>query len=384
MRDPLRLTSVTGMGESRFRVEVVDDDVLVLDVAERLVHLIPGRDVDRWLAGRAAPPGHLPEGALAAVRASLQGRRVARRRVLLSGGALAACGIVTSRLPFAAAASSDLTITRSEGDVELAAISGGVTSASYLDTSAIADGTVQVLLRATRGGDGGADQPGSGGAGAYLAATIAGIPTGGRLYFKVGTGGLADGSDAYPARLHGGAGGTAPAVSWSGTSPFTFLAVAGAGGGAGGGDDGGDFGQDGGGGAAAGRGATTSSAGAAGTLPGGAYVRNAQAGYGPGSTGTPGSRFVGGSVGGIGGIPDQSNGDRLFGGGGGAGLYQGGGGHGESSEPDPAPGGGGGGGSTYLRTTEAGGLPHVTTSRVAAAGGPLAAGADLTVYYTPV
>ena len=38
-------------GDDRFRVEVLDDDVLVLDVQTNIVHRVPGAEVDRLLSG---------------------------------------------------------------------------------------------------------------------------------------------------------------------------------------------------------------------------------------------------------------------------------------------------------------------------------------------
>lgn len=378
MRDPMRLTSVTGVGESRFRVEVVDDDVLVLDVVERLIHRIPGSAVDDLLAGRpVASSGHLPEGAAEAVRAALGGRRVARRKVLMSGGALAAGGIVTLGLPFAAAAASRA-LNLSGTETELQAISGGTTNTTFLVGSAISGGTVQVLVRATRGGDGGSSQPGSGGDGAYIAATISSIPsTADRLYFRWGQGGYADDATNSIPSLYGGSGGSAGAVSWSAGGSFTYLAVAGGGGGAGGGASGGDFGQPGGGGAAGGGAGTASAVGQPGTSPGGNLQRAAYAG-GPPENGLPGNRNSHSSnSGGVGASHAQP---RRLGGGGGAGYYQGGGGYGESAA-DEGDGGGGGGGSTYFGTTATAGVPRVTSSRVFPFGNSLSQGVDITVYY---
>jgi hypothetical protein len=382
MREPLRLTSITGVGESRFRVEVVDDDVLVLDVVERLIHRIPGVEIDELLAGRPTPSlTHLPEQSLAAVRAALAGRPLARRRVLISGGVLAASGIVTLGLPFAIAAASPV-LSLAGGETELRAIVGSSPSITSLSVVEVSGGQVQVLLRATDGGDGAAAQNARGGRGAYVAATIADIPATGNLFFRTGAGGDA-GEIRYPAfeaGSRGGSGGTAVAVSFgASTSPTVFLAVAGAGGGAGGGHDGGAFGQSGSG--AGGGGAGTDSAvGAAGTRS--ASVSAASSPGGGPTQGYPGHRdtlFSGGSVGGDGAVPSQVS--RLFGGGGGAGYYQGGGG-GDESATGLQDGGGGGGGSNFFSTTVVAGTPRVTSSQVFPSGNPLSTGVDVTVYYT--
>ena len=384
MREPLRLTSITGVGESRFRVEVVDDDVLVLDVVERLIHRIPGSEVDELLAGRPTRSlTHLPEQSLTAVRAALSSSAVARRRVLMSGGVLAASGIVTFGLPFAIAAASPV-LSLAGGETEYRAIVGSSPTTESLDVAAISGGSVQVLLRATKGGDGAAAQNARGGEGAYLAATISDIPATGTLFFRAGAGGDA-GEIRYPsfdAGYRGGRGGTAVAVSFSPPgipTTYTFLAVAGAGGGAGGGQDGGAFGQAGGGDRGGGAG-TASAVGAAGASSAN-VAAPAREGGAP-VNGYPGHRltlFIGDTVGGDGEVPSQVS--RPFGGGGGAGYYQGGGGA-SASASGLTDGGGGGGGSTYFGTAVASGTPRVTSSQVFPSGNPLATGADVTVYYT--
>ena len=389
MERRIRRTASSDVGASRFRVEILDDDVLVLDTHEHLIHRIPGAVVDDLVAGRRpAAGGHLPAAALPALRAALAGRPMARRRVLLSGGALAASDIVTLGLPFAAAAASRA-IGVYPGDADVTVFDGNTTgNATYNHTAGVAGGTARILLRATNGGGGGANQTGSGGRGAYVAITLSDVPAGtaatlgAYLRFRSGQGG--DGGQEFPSTLDaatfGGEGGQGVGVGWYAGSTMTWLAVAGGGGGAGGGVDGGDHGQPGGGGARGGGAGTTSSAGAPGSDSHGTRSRFAHFGGGPitdGSVAPPsiGSRStvaVEVAPSGWGGFAEirQAIG-HAQGGGGGAGYYQGGGGLVNSAPGEPD---GGGGGSSYYLTTPAAGRPYVSSVTETANGAPLESG----------
>jgi hypothetical protein len=386
MDRPIRLTSLTGVGESRFRVEILDDDVLVLDTHLHLIHRIHGTDVDDLLAGRpSTAAGHLPAESLPALGAALDGRPVARRRVLMSGGALAASGIVTLGLPFAAAAASRA-IGVYPPDADVTVFNGNTTgNETYNHTAGVSGGTVRILLRATNGGNGGTSQAGVGGAGSYVAVTLSSVPTsGGYLRFRPGLGGDAGPTSATTdTSLFGGDGGQGVGVAWVPSSgSLTWLAVAGGGGGAGGGVDGGDYGQPGGGGTRGGGAGTTSSAGAAGTGGHSGIIREAKAGGGPvtdpaagqpaiGSRSSVSIAVAGTNLGGSAEISELSS--RQQGGGGGAGYYQGGGGL-TNSVAGAADGGGGGGGSNYFLTTPGTGRPYVSSVTETANGAPFESG----------
>ena len=354
-------------GDDRFRVEVLDDDVLLLDVQTNIVHRVPGAEVDRLLSGSVTwATGHLPPGGARAIRRAVDSGSVARRSLLVGGGALVASGILSTGLPFAAAAASlfpapfdGTTYTEGwngqtegsrPGDDRLfgPGTEFWIQGPASGDFPGAFDGTTksaQVILHATSGtaraSDGSDATPL--GHGAYIVATISGIPTGGPgFYFSIRGGG--DGS------VGAGDGGNAVgAMLWAGGGDPDWLVVAGAGGGDGAAPDletpGAAGGRHSGAGSGAnpGQGASGSSGGARGTAnpvgstpPTNVDSRN---GYNATTDANLGSGTELGYMPGRGGYPG--------GGGGGAG-WAGGGGGGTSS--------GGGGGSSFFKTTGSGAL----------------------------
>ena len=358
-------------GDDRFRVEVLDDDVLLLDVQTNIVHRVPGAEVDRLLSGSVTyQTGHLPPGGARAIRRAVDQGSVARRSLLVGGGALVASGIMSSGLPFAAAAASlypapfdGTTYTdgwNGQTDGSGWSVSGPWSgdSAFYANPGGIT--SFQVVLHATSGGKDTTDESGSG-HGAYIVATIDGLANTDNLNFYIRAGGEGGGAGT----IRGGAGGIAVGVAVSeGASTDHWLLVAGAGGGDSGGAPGGHHSRDGGGErpGTAPSGSTGGTGGVNQVDEGAGVAERGTNGYDalatdtttlvlPGSTGGPPTRPGEGGV--------ESSG-RLGGGGGGAGWAGGGGGGGSASGGTVAnagvtDGGGGGGGSSLIRTSALGG-----------------------------
>jgi len=395
----------------RFRVELHDDDVLVLDLRHHLVHRIPGSLVDDLIRGVPLPElAHLPAEALPFVRESLAGGRVARRRVLISGGALAIGGIITSALPFAAAAASRyLTFTDATVQTFTAHEGSGSTTdvnriqgfgGTVLTLDQIGEGRIQVLMSGTQGGIGGTGTTGTPGLGTYALVEIANLPatnstSAGRLALSLRQGGAGN-STAQPAPVAGGEGGMGAFVYLTKLegpgepAVLTMIAAAAGGGGASGSGSGGD--------ASLGNGGNGTSdttgkgGGGASTAAGGAEGAVIADGYLSGGAPRPGLTVLSTnqtvpvarsnpawSYGGF-----ASN--RRAGGGGGAGFMFGGGGDAGSigAGPYPVDAGGGGGGASYTKTSTTGaGDPYVTTQRLMTTARTVESGATLTVYYYP-
>lgn len=393
----------------RFRVEVADDDVLVLDRRHHLVHRIPGALVDDLVRGVPLPElSHLPEEALPFVRDSLAGTSVARRRLLVSGGALAVGGIITSALPFAAAAASRYLTFTGAGVQTFTAHSGSGSTTdvnafggSGLSLAAIDGGQIQVLMSGTQGGVGGTGTTGTPGLGTYAFLEIRNLPAtnltaAGSLVLSLRLGGEGDHLDRSP--VAGGDGGMGAFVylqKFEGPSDpavLTMLAAAAGGGGASGAGNGGDAGLGSGGAGTSttagngGGGATTSAGGAAGVMSDGL----GHLGGGPAAAGLTiagDDQFVGTArsnpAWSYGGVAQ----DRRAGGGGGAGFMFGGGGAAGSigaSAPYADDAGGGGGGASYTKTSTTGpGDAYVHTQQLMTTARTLESGATLTVYYYP-
>ncbi len=394
----------------RFKVELHDDDVLVLDLRHHLVHRIPGALVDDLVRGVPRPElSHLPAEALPFVRDSLAGTLVARRRFLISGGALAVGGIITSALPFAAAAASRY-LTFTDGSVKtfVAHDGSGSTSdvnrvdlfgGSFLRLSDIVNGEIQVLMSGTQGGIGGTGTTGTPGLGTYAFLEIRNLPAtnavAGSLVLSLRQGGTRNLGSVTP--VVGGDGGMGAFIylqkfpGGEGESPeLTMIAAAAGGGGASGTGNGGNAAL----GAGAngtsttagngGAGASTTAGGAAGVMADG----QGHLGGGPAAAGLTvdaEDQLVGvarsnpaWSYGGI-----ATN--RRAGGGGGAGYMFGGGGAAASisaSAPYADNAGGGGGGASYTKTATTGaGDPYVHTQRIMTTARTVESGATLTVYY---
>lgn len=270
-------------GDPRFRVEVLDDDVLLVDVQTSVVHRVPGADIDLLLAGTTTlMSGHLPPGGADAIRLALTSGALNRRSLLVGGGALAASGIMATALPFAAAALSfsylppadgqNFSNTEYDASDGQAALSGnppaGAWTATRLNTGfANSSGSplsVQVLLHATSGTvyvgpeydefgeevivDESALLATGAGSGAYIVATVQlppapPAPVLERLYFslRVGARGDRNGGTGYGGVAVG-------AYIWDGGNSVEttqWFAAAGAGGGDGAAAPGGRWGVDG-------------------------------------------------------------------------------------------------------------------------------------------
>lgn len=365
-------------GDPRFRVEVLDDDVLLLDVQTSIVHRVPGGEVDRLLSGVLTyQTGHLPSGGAEAIRRALSNGSLQRRSVLVGGGALVASGILSTGLPFAAAAMSDFpspfdSSVYTEGwNAQTAStvagddwpLGGEWDSARRKFTLPANVTEVQVVLHATSGtrdqegvGDGPAlsetYETGSG-HGAYIVATIEGLAVFSAprdLYFTLRAGGRGGGNANGNQR--GGYGGIAVGVHlWDGGGTPTWFAVAGAGGG-----DGGSGANPGGrwalpGGGDLGGSAPSGTTGGLGGSAGAASSSTAgTVGYDANTASGDLGRAVTSTAWGAGG--------SQAGGGGGAGWASGGGGGGDTTET----GGGGAGGSSFINPSTTG--PRVTSHSI--------------------
>lgn len=393
----------------RFKVELHDEDVLVLDLRHHLVHRIQGVLVDDLMRGAELPElAHLPVEAIQFVRDSLAGTRVARRRVLISGGALAVGGIITSALPFAAAAASRYLTFSGAGVQTFTAHSGSGSTTdvnafggSGLNLANIDGGQIQVLMSGTQGGVGGTGTTGTPGLGTYAFLEIRNLPAtnntaAGSLVLSLRQGGTGNQGGASPvAGGDGGMGAFVHLTKFEGPSDpavLTMLAAAGGGGGASGAGNGGDAGLGSGANGTSttagngGGGATTSAGGAAGVMSDGL----GHLGGGPARAGLTiagNDQFVdivrSNPAWSYGGIAQ----DRRAGGGGGAGFMFGGGGEVGSksvAEPYPDNAGGGGGGASYTKTSTTGpGDAFVHTQQLMTTARTLQSGATLTVYYFP-
>jgi hypothetical protein len=368
-------------GHPRFRVEVLDDDVLLVDIQTGVVHRVPGPDVDLLLSGTTTlMSGHLPPGGAEAIRRSLTSSDIGRRSLLVGSGALAATGIISTALPFAAAALSFTYLppadggsfeTTAWGQADKSGTSAnwglnGVWTAASVATGVANSGgdtrSVQILLHATSGtaynDDTGSTAIGSG-SGAYIVANVQ-LPIGSpQIYFS-----LRAGAPGNVNRATGLGGVAVGAYTWDGGSFSTtsWFLVAGAGGGDGLGT--------------AGSGTGVGAPGGRWGVNGGGADPGTRANGGTGGTGGAGERtsltaqlaetsgqgydaITGSSVLGRGqndpsGRPSKVDfypGASAFGGGGGGAGWASGGGGGTNS--------GGGGGSSFIRTTGAG--PIVTS-----------------------
>jgi hypothetical protein len=362
-------------GDPRFRVEVLDDDVLLVDVQTSVVHRVPGSDVDLLLAGTTTlMSGHLPPGGADAIRLALTTGTVRRRSLLVGGGALAASGIMATALPFAAAALSFSYLPPADGqtfsttsfnasNIDSASKSGwplaGAWTAGRIATgfgnSSGSPLSVQVLLHATSGTEFDDDTSSlatGSGSGAYIVATVQLPANSPPLFFS-----LRVGARGNVNRETGYGGVAVGAYTWDGgvVSSTQWFAVAGAGGGDGIAAPGGRWGVDGSG-ENPGLRANGSTGGTGGTGSRGANAVTLPATEGQGYDAITGSPLLGrgpaDSVSAPSRVDFYPGASASGGGGGGAGWASGGGGGTNS---------GGGGGSSFLKTS---GTGPVVTSHV--------------------